>query len=120
MSSLRVNKDNTEIWFSPNTPINQRNMLAEYFGFKVVSSFGKYLGTYIDGSYRRIDIAKEVINKLTRKLQGWKAILLSQARILTLCRTILQSLPLYQMSMLRFNKEQIHKMNSIIQNFFVG
>ena len=89
MSGLQVNKDNTEIWFSLNTFKNQRNILSRYFGFRVAKSFGKYLGTYIDDSYKRIDIAKEVINKLTRKLQGWKARLLSQTRRLTLCRTVL-------------------------------
>ena len=76
MFGLRVNKDKTEIWFSPNIPKNQSNILSGYFGFKVIKSFEKYLGTYIDGSYRRADIIKEVIDKLMRKLQGQKAKLL--------------------------------------------
>ena len=58
MFGFRVNKDKTEIWFCPNTPKNQRNMLVGYFGFKMVGSFGKYSDTYIYGSYRKTILLK--------------------------------------------------------------
>ena len=70
MHGLQVKKTEIEIWFSPNTPKSQRNVLVGYFGFKVVNSFGKYLGTYINDPNRRRDIASEVTAKITKKLQG--------------------------------------------------
>ena len=87
MSSLQLNKTKTEIWTSPNTPKHQQHVLARYFDFKVVHSFGKCLGTYLDGPNRRRDIAREVTIKITKK-QGWKARILSQAGRVT-CRIVL-------------------------------
>ena len=72
-----MNNKKFEIWFSVNTPKQNRHTLASYFGFKIVDSFSKYLGTYIDGYQCKSNKAKEIISKLNKKLQGWKAKLLS-------------------------------------------
>ena len=104
MSSLQVSKIKPEIWFNQNTLKAKWNILVGYFDFKVVSSFGKYLGTYIDGHHRKQDIVREVITKISKKLEGWKVRLLSQAGRVILYRIVLQNLPINQMSMVRFTK----------------
>ena len=68
----------------------------EKLGLRLVHKFGKHLGMYINELARRKDIGKELISKLNRKPQGWKTGVLSQARRLKLCKTILQNLPTYQ------------------------
>ena len=92
---LIVNKSKSEVCFSSNTPKSKRKELAQLLKLKLMQTFGKYLDTYIDGLNRRQEIGKEILAKINKKLQGWKATLFSQARRLTLCRTILQNLPKY-------------------------
>ena len=70
MSSLQVKKRKTKIWFRPNTLKDQRNILVGYFRFKVVSSFGKYFGIYIDGYHRKKENSKEIIVRIKKKLHG--------------------------------------------------
>ena len=60
---------------------------------KCVPHLGKYLGTHINSSYGRKAIFQETLQKITPRLQGWQAKLLSQAGRTNLCKHVVQCLP---------------------------
>ena len=51
--------------------------LANVLSFKLVDRVGKYLGTYIDKASDKVQIGKEIMQKINKRLQGWKARLMS-------------------------------------------
>ena len=110
----------TEIWFSPNTPRTTRKVYAEQFGFTLVQEFGKYLGIFIDSPKDRNMIGKEVVDKLNKKLQGWKVKLLSQAGRLALCKSLLESLPMSNMATMLFSRSQVKQTEECIKKFWWG
>ena len=58
------------------------------------------------------------MKKINKKLQGWKAKLLSQASRSVLCKSILQSLPMFHMSPIKFSKGQIKSIGACFRNFW--
>ena len=59
-----------------------------------------------------------LVDKLTSKLQGWKAKLLSQAGITTLISSVLQSIPLYTFSCFKVPDTICKKLDSIVRDFW--
>ena len=61
----------------------------------MVSKIGKYLGTFINSKLNCKDYFQDIVTKINKKPQGWKGNLLSQVGRLTLCTSVLHSLPAY-------------------------
>ena len=120
MSGLTINREKSEIWFGPNTPKQPRKEYVDQLGLRMVRKFGKYLGTYVDEPTRRMDIGKELIDKVSKKLQGWKSRLLSQARRLTLCNSVLQNLSTYQMATSKIPKTHLKQIETCVRDFWWG
>ena len=92
--------------------------MVELFGIKVMDKIGKYLGSYVDCSTDRRTIGKEIIQKISKKLQGWKAQMLSQVGRLILYKSVLQSFPLYHFTTAKLIKEDIDHIMRIISQFW--
>ena len=86
-----------------------RKFIVVGFGIKVVTKLGKYLGTYVDHHKDSANIGNEILAKMTKKLQGWKAGMLPQVDRLTLCKVVLQSLLVYYMSTTLIPKNILQK-----------
>ncbi|KAF7807126.1 putative ribonuclease H protein At1g65750 family [Senna tora] len=119
-SGLFMNKDKSEIKFSPNASANQKNHLLSIINCKGTDSLGKYLGAFIDGPKPDRQNAELIIDHLQQKLSGWKASLLSQAARLTLIQAILSAIPLYTLHFTSLTDKYAKKCNSLMKNFFWG
>ncbi|KAF7833439.1 ribonuclease H [Senna tora] len=94
-SGLFMNKNKSEIKFSPNTYENKKNHFLSIINYKGTNSLGKYLGAFIDGPNSDKQNAELIIDHLQQKLTGWKASMLSQAARFTLIQAVLSTIPLY-------------------------
>lgn len=119
LAGKRINKQKSSIIFSTNTPHTFKRFLSSTIGVPYKPNLGKYLGVYVDSPSHKTNFS-EMVDKLNRKLSGWKARLLSQAGRLVLVKSVLTSLPLYRMSSFTFLKKILSQMDSIITNFFWG
>ncbi|KAF7842619.1 BRASSINOSTEROID INSENSITIVE 1-associated receptor kinase 1 [Senna tora] len=87
MSGLFMNPSKSELKFSPNCPRNTQVGCAGILQSNVVDGLGKYLGGFIDGSTRDRKNYKIILDHLNKRLQGWKANMLSQAARCTLIQS---------------------------------
>jgi hypothetical protein len=94
--------------------------LASSLGVKLVNQPRKYLGINFKLRGSRIGDFQDLIHKITSKLQGWKAKLLSQAGRLTLINSVLNSIPIYTLSVFKAPITICNKLDSIINAFWWG
>ncbi|KAF7814696.1 ribonuclease H [Senna tora] len=119
-SGLLMNKEKSEMKFSPNTSENQKNLFLSIINCKGQDYFDKYLGAFIDGPNQDRQNAELILDHLQQKLTGWKASMLSQAARFTLIQAVLSAIPLYTLHFTSLTDNYARKCNSLMNNFFWG
>jgi hypothetical protein len=94
--------------------------LAQELGVKLVPHPSKYLGVNFKLRGNRIADFQDLIDKISSKLQGWKAKLLSQAGRLTLINSVLTSIPIYTFSVFKIPETVCKRLDSLINAFWWG
>ena len=79
-----------------------------------------YLGFPLGDHMNRCSAWKPVVKKVENRLASWKAKLLSRAGRLTLIKSVLNSLPIYYMSMFKMPKAIALKIVKLQRRFFWG
>ena len=77
----------------------------------------KYLGLPLGGNPRKIDFWESMVNKVAKRLTGWKKAFLSRGRRLTLIQSMLSSLPIYYLSLFKAPISVINSMEKMIRDF---
>ena len=98
-SGQLVNWNKSVVYFI-NTPIQRQNKIAKILGCSIWSLPSSYLGLPL-GLKIPDSFWENLINKISKKLAGWKGILLSQAGKLTLLKACLQSIPTFALSLFK-------------------
>lgn len=119
ISGQRVNKGKSRIWFSPNTPIYFHISICLEFQVLPTSNLGTYLGIPIchgQGSRR----FTYLVDRVQRKLAGWKARALSHAARTILIQTTLSAVPIYTMQVNMIHASILNRLNKVCRDFFWG
>lgn len=77
-----------------------------------------YLGILLGANPNKLATWEQVITRIQQKLAGWKAKLLSRAGRLVLIKSVLNSIPLYYMSIYKISKGVVKKMIQLQCQFF--
>ena len=96
---------------------DENNSLARLFCCNIGSFPIKYLGVPLHFSKLRREDIQPVVDKLINRIAGWRGKLLSTAGKLTLLKSCLASIPIYLLSVIKFPKWAIEKINSQMGNF---
>lgn len=72
-----ISAEKSRVFFSPNIDPNQREVLADLLGFQETSNLSKYLGYPLKHSSSHRQDFGFVLDRVKKKLAGWKANLLS-------------------------------------------
>ena len=117
MSSLKINFNKSEVIM-----ISQDNekslMYAEMFNCATGSWPIKYLGVPVSGSSIQVSTWLPLVEKINKRLDGWKGGALSLGGRLTLLNSCLSSIPIYSMSMYLLPKTILKKIDVIRKRFF--
>jgi hypothetical protein len=97
VSGLRINLGKSEI--VPVGPIDDVEALALVLGGQIASLPMKYLGLPLGARYKSKEIWNPILEKMERRLAGWKKSYLSKGGRLTLIKSTLSSLPTYFLSL---------------------
>ncbi|KAL4371657.1 hypothetical protein AHAS_Ahas06G0187700 [Arachis hypogaea] len=84
---LRINASKTSILFSRNVEQNLREKLVQKSGYKEVPCLGRYLDAMITNNRKGNDNFKCTLERVKKKLSGWKASCLSFAGRITLAQS---------------------------------
>jgi hypothetical protein len=96
-SGLRINLGKSEI--VPISAVEDVEGLTHLLGCQVASLPMTYLGLPLGASYKSMSIWNGVIEKMERRLAGWKRTYLSEGGRLTLLKSTLSDLPTYLLSL---------------------
>ena len=78
-SGQQLNKTKTSLFFSNNTIKEVQDEIKSKFGAQVIKQHEKYLGLPSLVGRNKKNTFKEIKEKLSKKLAGWKQKLLSKA-----------------------------------------
>ena len=87
--------------------------LADILGCKTSQLPMKYLGLPLGAKFKAKDIWNPIIEKMERRLAGWKRIYLSKGGCLTLKKSTLSNLPTYLLSLFSILVDVAHRIEKI-------
>ena len=77
----------------------------------------KYLGLLLGASHKKETIWNPILEKMERRLVGWKRLLLSKGGKVTLIKSTLSSLPTYFLSLLPIPIKVANRMEKVHRDF---
>jgi hypothetical protein len=116
MSGMKINYDKSDLLTIGLSPDNS-NEYAMVFCCKLSEFPIKYFGVPLHFTkLRRVDL-QHVIDKIIKRIGGWRGILLSYVGRLTLLRACLASIPIYLLSIIKFPRWAIEMISSQMAHF---
>lgn len=119
-SGQKVNLDKTDIMFRARVRGERRLLLVNQLGVRLVAKHEKYLGFSTVVRRSKKVIMKGVKEKIWKKLQGWKVMILSKAENEVLIKAIAQSIPTYVMSVFKIPSSFCDEIRSLVAQFWWG
>ncbi|KAL5563016.1 hypothetical protein UlMin_032763 [Ulmus minor] len=118
-SGQSFNSHKSNILFSHNTKRDLEEQITGILQFERIPILSHYLGLPLFHGKRIHDFAF-LMDKLDKKLAGWKAKLLSKASRLVLIKSVAQAIPNYVMQSTTIPKSVSEKMDSRMRSFWWG
>jgi hypothetical protein len=104
---------------SINLDENESNLYAQIFCCKLGQFPFTYLGVPLHYEKLRREEIQPIVDKIMKRISGWKGKLMSYEARLTLLKACLASIPIYLMSIVKFPKSAIKAINSQMAKFFL-
>ncbi|KAJ4745251.1 RNA-directed DNA polymerase (reverse transcriptase)-related family protein [Rhynchospora pubera] len=119
-SGLMMNPEKSKLWLSAACGQETINRTTQLLQAAQAEGGDKYLGAIIQGGPTGMKTGRMLLDRMTKKLAGWKSHMLSHADRLVLIKSVLMSLPVYYMSIECIPKTLIRQMKSLMARFFWG
>lgn len=100
-SGQLVNYDKSLLYISPNVSDDDAAVLSGRLGVVCTMDLGKYLGYYLAHDVRINRTPKEVVSKAKGSLASWKLRCLSKAGRATLASSMLNTISIFHMQIMR-------------------
>ena len=115
-----INMEKSSLFFSGNTPRQQKHWIMDSLGVKEVAKFDTYLGLPMLIGRTKYLTFSNLKDKVWKKLQGWKGKMLSRAGKEVLIKAVAQSIPTYSMGVFQLPKKLCDELDSMCANFWWG
>ena len=100
-SGQLVSVEKSSIFFSSNTKVGIKEQLCTPLDIMTEALNDKYLGLPSNVGVDKIDCFKFLIERIVKKISGWKEKLLSAGREEILLKAVIQAIPTYVMSVFK-------------------
>ena len=117
-SGQSINLEKSSVYFSSNTLDYQKEEIKQILGVREVDRFESYLGlpTLVGRSkYHSFSYLKD---RVWKKLQGWKGILLSRVGKEILIKAVAQSIPTYTMGVFQLSIKLCDELDALCAKFW--
>ena len=118
VTGLKVNALKSEI--VPIGEVPNIHILVEILGCRIGSLPMTYLGMPLGASHKSPIVWNPILEKIERKLAGWKKLYLSKGRRLSLLKSTLSSLPTYYLSLFTILTHVANKIERLQRDFLWG
>jgi hypothetical protein len=116
-SGMHINYHKSDLT-SINLSEEEIQLYAKTFCYKIGNFPFTYLGVPLHHEKLRREDIQPIIDKIMKRISGWKGRLLSYGDRLTLLKACLTSIPIYLTSNIKFPKWVIKAINIQMANFF--
>ena len=115
---LRINLDTSEL--IPVGEVDNVEDLAAELGCRVESLPSTYLGLSLGASHKSMAVWNGIKERMRKRLAIWERSYISKGERVTLIKSTLASMLLYQMSLLRIPKVVANRMERLQRDFLWG
>ncbi|XP_058732849.1 uncharacterized protein LOC131604425 [Vicia villosa] len=115
-----VSFEKSEVSFSRNVDENVRDSICNWLGVNSVSSHSRYLGLPIMFGRSKKVIFAMVVERVWKKIKGWKEKFLSSAGKEVLIKAVAQAIPTYVMSCYKLPDSVCLEIEGMIARFWWG
>ena len=119
-SGQKVSEAKSRVFFSPNVDLDQRDDLSSILGFNATTNLDKYLGFPIKHSGRQKHDFGAILDRVKKKLTGWKANMLSMAGRMVLIQVSTSTIPSYVMQSNFLLNKILSDIDRVNRNFLWG
>ena len=119
-SGQKINYEKSEVSFSKGVSIGQREELTNILSMRQVDNHEKYLGIPSISGRSKKTLFDSLLDRIWKKLQGWKEKLLSRAGKEVLLKSVIQAIPTYLMGVYKLPCSIIQKIHSAMARFWWG
>ena len=119
-SGQTISAAKSRVYFSPNVDSEQREALSNSLGFTPTSNLGKYLGFPLKHPGNCRQDFSFVLDRVKKKLAGWKANLLSMAGRMVLIQSSSSTIPNYVMQCNLLPSKILNGLDRVNRNFLWG
>lgn len=117
-SGQRINLSKSGLICGKFVRADCKQQLSGILGMNVWENPGKYLGLPAEWGRNRTSSLAWIKERVVCKLQGWKESLLNQAGKEVLIKAVIQAIPSYAMSMIKFPKTFCHSLCAMVARFW--
>ncbi|KAL9689246.1 hypothetical protein QQ045_033681 [Rhodiola kirilowii] len=118
VSGQRINMEKSEVVFSRNTPADVRQDVVNLLRIGQVDSHSKYLGLPLIVGQRKTETFHCITEKIWRKMGDWKGKLLSMVGKEVLIKAVVQTIPMYMMSVYYFPQKNLDDIAKLIGQYW--
>ena len=119
-SGQSINLEKSSVYFSSNTSEKQKGQILEALGVQEVDRFESYLGLPTLIGRAKYSTFSYLKDRIWKKLQGWKGMLLSRAGKEILIKAVAQSIPTYTMSVFQIPLKLCDELDALCAKFWWG
>ncbi|KAG8389002.1 hypothetical protein BUALT_Bualt02G0184100 [Buddleja alternifolia] len=119
-SGQLVSKEKTVVHFSKKVSRQVRNLVCMQLGFRECNHKIKHLGLPFCKPATRSSDFNELIDRVDKKLAGWKAKCLAHAGRNVLVKSVAQSIPIYFLSLYYIPRSVCDSLDKKMRNFWWG
>ncbi|XP_004295853.1 PREDICTED: putative ribonuclease H protein At1g65750-like [Fragaria vesca subsp. vesca] len=119
-SRQKINYGKSAISFSPSTSEEEKILLSNEMGMKLVAYHEKYLGLPTFLGRDKGKILRKVRERVKNRVEGWHSNLLSLAGKEVLVKAVLQAVPTYSMSVFKLPLGLCDELNAVVAKFWWG
>lgn len=111
ISDMKINYHKSDL-IPMNLEVDDTNSLSQIFGCKKGTLPITYLGVPLHHSKLRKEDLQPAVDKVIKRIAGWRGRLLSIGGRVTLIRACLASIPIYLLSFIKFPNWALHAINT--------
>ena len=119
-SGQLVSDAKSSIFFSANTPVQEKVVICQHLNIDTEALNDKYLGLPAMVGVDRSDSFEYLIDRINQLVIGWKEKLLSSGGKETLIKAVAQAMPVFAMSVFKIPKKICKGMTDAIAKFWWG
>ena len=109
--------EKSSAYFNSNTSDSQKQLILGILGVKEVNRIETYLGLPTLVRWPKYHTFSYLKDRIWKKLQGWKGLMLSRVGKEILIKAVAQSIPTYTMSVFQLPLKLCDELDALCANF---